>query len=135
MDASDRRRRASDEAATWWVRLQADECAQPEREEFVDWLRESPVHVVEMLRVAKVHNALEQFRGWAQIRTDGPDDGDDGENVVALLPSPRSASSLVSPPSPGQVHRIGVSLSHWQRGGEEARNERFSGRSRRRLWV
>ena len=136
MDASDRRRRASEEAAAWWVRLQAEDRAQPERGEFVDWLRESPVHVAEMLRVAKVHDALEKFRGWAQIPTDEPDNGDDGDNVVALLPSPGSASSLVSSPSPdGETHRAEVALSEWQRGGDGARYERYPGTSRRRLWL
>jgi transmembrane sensor len=74
MAASDRRKRAGEEAAAWWVRLQAEELPRAEREQFVDWLRESAVHVAEMLRVAKVHGALEQFQQWAHISTDGPDE-------------------------------------------------------------
>jgi transmembrane sensor len=81
MAASDRRKRASEEAAAWWVRLQTEELPRAEREQFVDWLRESAVHVAEMLRVAKVHGALEQFQRWAHVSTDGADE----DNIVSLL--------------------------------------------------
>lgn len=116
MDASDRRRRASEEAATWWVRLQTQELARGEREEFVDWLRESAVHVAEMLRVRRVHAALERFQEWAIIATDGSADDDDGENVVYLPPQHRLSTSLVTLPAPG---------------GEE----HSTGALRRRLWL
>jgi len=103
MDPSDRRRRSSVEAATWWVRLHSEELAKADREQFVDWLRESAVHVAEMLRVAKVHNALTEFQGWVHI-ANGPDDRADAdadannENVVSL-PHAGSVSSLRSLPS------------------------------------
>lgn len=135
MDASDRRRRASEEAAAWWVRLQSEELARAEREQFVDWLRESAVHVAEMLRVAKVHDALEQFQGWAKIATDEPDDGGSGsgDNIVSLPQYPRSAASLVSlPATGGEEHKTGASLSDWRRG---ARDEAFRRATRRRLWI
>ena len=80
MAASDRRKQATEEAAAWWVRLQTEELPRAEREQFVDWLRESAVHVAEMLHVAKVHGALEHFQRWAHISTDGPDQS----NVVSL---------------------------------------------------
>jgi transmembrane sensor len=83
MDASDRRKRASEEAAAWWVRLQTEGLPRAEREQFVDWLRESAVHVAEMLRVAKVHGALEQFQRWANISTHGSD----ADNIVSLAES------------------------------------------------
>jgi len=69
MDATERRARAANEAAEWWVILQGD-VARSDREHFVDWLRESPIHVAEMLRVAQTHGALAQFRGWETISTD-----------------------------------------------------------------
>ena len=123
MDASDRRRRASEEAAVWWVRLQSEELARAEREQFVDWLRESAVHVAEMLRVQKVHDALERFQGWAKIATDGLDDEGNGDNIVSLPPHPRPASSPL---------RTEVSLSDSQRG---VRGEASPGTTRRRLWI
>jgi transmembrane sensor len=84
MDASERRKQASEEAATWWARLRSQELAREQREEFVDWLRESPIHVAEMLRIAQVHDALDQFRGWLQINVEGPDDDD--QNIIDLVP-------------------------------------------------
>jgi transmembrane sensor len=121
MDASDRRRRASEEAATWWVRLRTDALARADREEFVDWLRESTVHVAEMLRVAKVHNALEEFQGWVHVAV-GPDDGDNGDNEnVVSLPHPGFAASLSSPFLDGRQIRDGdVAIPQ---------------NSRRRLWI
>lgn len=71
MDASDRRNRATEEAARWWVVLQQG-ATRSEREQFVDWLRESAMHVAEMLRIAQVHGALEQFQRWASLPIDGP---------------------------------------------------------------
>ena len=81
MEPTERRRRVNEEAAEWWLQLQAHEMSRRQREAFVDWLRESPVHVAEMLRVASVHGALEKFESWARIATAKP--GDD-EVVVAL---------------------------------------------------
>lgn len=71
MDASDRRKRAAEEAAEWWVLLQG-EIPRVEREKYVDWLRESAVHVAEMLRVAQVHGALERFQGWSDLTAEAP---------------------------------------------------------------
>lgn len=85
MDATDRRKRASEEATEWLVVLQGN-VTHAQREQFIDWLRESSVHVAEMLRVAQVHGALEQFNRWARIPTDGS--GDDDDIVVALSTIP-----------------------------------------------
>lgn len=80
MDPNERRNRAEEEAAEWWLRLQAADMSRLEREQFVDWLRESRIHVAEMLRVASVHGALEQFQDWVRITTSGSEDG----TVVSL---------------------------------------------------
>jgi transmembrane sensor len=69
MDANERRRRAGQDAAEWWVWLDSEEMSLPKRAEFVDWLRESPLHVEEILRLAQVHGALERFQGWQQVAT------------------------------------------------------------------
>ena len=83
MAPTERRGRASEEAGEWLLRLQAGELPREERAEFVDWLRESPVHVAEMLRVARVHGALEQFERWAGISTQGAE----SDEAVVLLPT------------------------------------------------
>jgi transmembrane sensor len=81
MDASDRRKRVAEEAAEWWVVLQG-EVSRAQREQYVDWLRESSVHIAEMLHVAQVHGALEQFSRWPGIPIDGS--REEGDNIVAL---------------------------------------------------
>jgi transmembrane sensor len=84
MDASERRKRASSEAADWFARLQAGEMDHAERQQYVEWLRESYVHVTEMLRIAQIHGELKQFGHWARLST-GPKTAED--NVVQL-PAP-----------------------------------------------
>ena len=85
MHASDRRKRVAEEAAEWWVVLQG-EVSRAQREQYVDWLRETPMHVAEMLHIAQVHGALERFERWSRIPTEGSSD-DDGS--VVTLPTPQ----------------------------------------------
>jgi transmembrane sensor len=93
MDPTDRLDRASDDAAHWWVRLQADDMSRDERETFVDWLRESQLHVAEMLRLAQVHGALDQFSKWASIPTDGPEEHAEVIPLKAQRPGTLTGSS------------------------------------------
>lgn len=84
MDANERRARATREATQWWNRLsieQAGKVSKADRELFTQWLRESPLHVAELLRVAHVHDSLERFKLWSEIEVDAT-----GEepNVVAF---------------------------------------------------
>src|SRR5579859_6477882 len=67
MDQSERRERAAQEAAEWVLRLQNQGMTRAQRAEYVQWLRESPLHVAEMLRVAHVHGALTHFPHWNEI--------------------------------------------------------------------
>ena len=105
MDATERRNRAAGEAADWFARLQAGDMERAEREQFVEWLRESHIHVAEMLRVAQIHGALERFQRWVHIST-GPKT--DADNVVQL-PSAQDAP-LTKPPPPVLEQRRGVGL-------------------------
>lgn len=89
MAATERRRRAAEEAASWWVTLQADDVPEPQRRDFVDWLRESPVHIAEMLRVAQVHGALERWaHGLSSLREGvaevGHESSADDTNIINL---------------------------------------------------
>jgi transmembrane sensor len=102
MDASDRRKRVAEEAAEWWVTLQG-EVTRAQREQYVDWLRESSVHVAEMLHVAQVHGALEQFQHWSGIPID--ESREEDENIVALpsslhLPEAQRGRSETRPRRP-----------------------------------
>jgi transmembrane sensor len=84
MDTNDRRARATHDATQWWNRLSAlkpTEVSQPDRESFTEWLRESPLHVSEFLRVAHVHDSLEHFNLWSRVEGGAVDEPD---NVVQL---------------------------------------------------
>ncbi len=74
MDAIERRDRATEEASYWWHRLGTQAPAAvsaQDREQFTQWLRESPVHVAEMLHIAHVHDVLGRFQLWKDVAT-GP---------------------------------------------------------------
>jgi transmembrane sensor len=102
MAPTERRRRASEEATEWWLQLQSSEMTRQQREAFIDWLRESSVHVAEMLRVASMHGALERFENWTRIATDHV--GSDEDVIVELPdrgdPSLRSVSPSEAATSP-----------------------------------
>lgn len=49
------------------LRLQDPKVTRSERAECVQWLRESPLHVAEMLRVSHVHGRLADFPYWSEI--------------------------------------------------------------------
>ncbi len=87
MNANSRHARAAAEAAEWWVRIESGDLTRKEREQFVDWLRESAVHVAEMLRMAEVHGALERFQAWARIPIDESPAQGEASNVVAFVPA------------------------------------------------
>ncbi|GFE85088.1 FecR family protein [Steroidobacter agaridevorans] len=88
MAPTDRRSRASEEAGEWLLRLQAGELPREQREALVDWLRESPVHVAELLRMASVHGALEQFEHWTGIATSGAEHDDVVVPLIAARQGP-----------------------------------------------
>lgn len=68
-NAKVRRRAATEQAATWLVALRGGRLSASERGEFVDWLRESPMHISEMLRISQLDRELEVFSGWSEIPT------------------------------------------------------------------
>lgn len=103
MDATDRRDRVSEEAADWWARLQGDDLARADREQFIDWLRESQLHVAEMLHLIRVHGTLEQFQRWERISTEGTGGGAE----IISIPSTLSPSrTRVGKPKLGRLPRI-----------------------------
>jgi transmembrane sensor len=67
--ADDRRARAAMEAANWVDGLKSGTMSAAEREEFVQWLRESPIHVAESLRMTQLVSMLADFEGWSSIPT------------------------------------------------------------------
>jgi transmembrane sensor len=84
MDANERRARATQEAIQWWSRIGVEppaEVSRADRELFTQWLRESPLHVAELLRIAHVHDALGRFKLWSEIECDASGESD---NVIPL---------------------------------------------------
>jgi|KBSMisStaDraftv2_1062788.scaffolds.fasta_scaffold61544_2 transmembrane sensor len=68
MHHRDRRRQlAAESAADWVLRLQDPEVSRSARLEYVQWLRESPLHVAEMLRISHIHGELTEFPHWREI--------------------------------------------------------------------
>jgi transmembrane sensor len=96
MEPIERRRRVNEEATEWWLQLQAQDISRQQREAFVDWLRESPVHVAEILRVASVHGALEKFENWTRVAPT-QDPGEDEQVVVSLHAREKTAPAKSRP--------------------------------------
>jgi len=93
MDANDRRARATDEATQWWARLGTKapaDVSETDRREFTQWLRESPLHVAELLHVAHVDDTLERFKLWDEISVSSEEMA---ANVVPLSQFKRPAAA------------------------------------------
>ncbi|WP_116813634.1 FecR family protein [Steroidobacter cummioxidans] len=96
MDAIERRRRAGKEAAEWWTEMQSADMSLERREAFVEWLRESALHVSEMLHVVEMHDGLAHFKRWSHIGTAGSEQDDDSDTVVefsSIAARPTASSS------------------------------------------
>ena len=51
-------RALSDEAAEWFIRLRDDRLNLRHRERNVRWLKQSPAHIAELLRIQQVYKVL-----------------------------------------------------------------------------
>jgi len=98
MDESDHRIKTKEEAAAWFLRFELDEISQLDREAFVEWLRESPLHVAEMLRVTNVHDRLAAFGRWAELDTRAGDKEGDVPVIGLSHFSSREPDRQVRPP-------------------------------------
>jgi transmembrane sensor len=83
-----RRARAAAEAAEWTVRLDSEDLSMPDRAELENWLRESPMHIAEMLRIGKLTTALSKF-DWERIPP-GTDLPVETVSILAALRAPGS---------------------------------------------
>jgi transmembrane sensor len=92
--------RAAREASRWLALLQAGELSMEERAEFIDWLRESPVHVAEMLHVCRQHRDLSTFTRWAQIAGSASD-----APGGLVVPFPRPEAGSPNTAAPGTRYR------------------------------
>jgi transmembrane sensor len=61
------RQAVAEQAALWMLSLQSGKLSPAQRAEFVGWLRESPLHIAEMLRICKLHRHLADYKGWGDM--------------------------------------------------------------------
>ena len=113
MDANERRERVSAEAARWWAQVGIrgpNEVSEADRREFTTWLRESPLHIAEMLRMMHVDDTLRSFESWQGIPC-GTDADED--NIVVLTPPSAVARSGEAPKSKNisRVRRFALAAS------------------------
>jgi transmembrane sensor len=76
-----------EQAAEWLLRWQAGDVNVAERYEYLQWLKTSPVHIAEMLRICRLHSWLKDAKLSLYITNE-----DTFSNVVALAPPKREAS-------------------------------------------
>jgi transmembrane sensor len=91
--ADARRARVAAEAAEWARRLNSAGLSATERGDLVDWLRESPVHVAEMLRFERLDSALGEFVNWSRVLPADPVQSD----VVVTLATIGSLPKFENP--------------------------------------
>ena len=84
----DARRAVAEQAALWMLSLQSGTLSPAQRAEFAAWLRESPLHIAEMLRICKLHRCLVSSKHWRRM---APVDVTRSSNILHI--QPRLASS------------------------------------------
>lgn len=63
----DTRHHIAERAAGWLHTLQGEGATEAQRAEFVDWIRASPLHISEFLRISQLHRDLSAFSGWSRL--------------------------------------------------------------------
>src|SRR5262249_13090516 len=116
------------EATQWWSRLGTKppaEVSEKDREEFTQWLRESQLHVAELLHVAHVHDALERFTLWEEIPLETEADGN---NVQELHTAGPGAADTGAGARDRGTAQVGAGTGHLGAGpaGWRARSRRWS---------
>lgn len=82
---SPNRRETAERAAFWLLTLQSEELSATQRAQMIDWLRESPQHVSELLRILTLQRGLARFKGWREMQ---PTESADTSSVVTWLEAP-----------------------------------------------
>lgn len=101
MDVNERRDRATEEAARWWTLLgnrPPAAVSETDRREFTVWLRESPLHIAEILRIAHVDDTLRSFESWADI-PGGTEEQPDTKIVRLTPPTPTEDTRAAPAPA------------------------------------
>ena len=103
------RAKAAGEAAQWLVAIQSGELSSQERADFIDWLRESPLHVSELLHACRLHRDLRAFRKWDEMAA--MSDHDTGRVVNLLARQQSGDAQIVEAPARGRSARRAVGIA------------------------
>lgn len=95
----------SNEAAEWFIRLRDDRLNVRHRERNVHWLKQSPAHIAELLRIQQVYKVLRAAK--LENRPPGPP-GQADSNVIELMPR-----ALPAPPTE-RPNQSRVRLDTWK---------------------
>jgi transmembrane sensor len=101
MDANERRERAAADAVRWWGLLgncSPAEVSEADRRDFTEWLRESPLHIAEILRLSVVDDTLRHFEHWHELSYEAHSEPE--SNVVSF-----SASTPPAAPRDAQTRK------------------------------
>lgn len=82
-ERDDARQALSDQAAEWFIRLRDDRLNVRNRERNVRWLKQSPAHIAELLRIQQVYTVLRAAK--LESRPPGSP-GQADSNVIQLMP-------------------------------------------------
>ena len=91
------RRHIAEQAAHWLLELQEGDLSIVQRAEFVDWLRQSPLHISEFLRSCQVQRELSNLSDWQELMTA---EESTATNIVLLRQVQTTSAKL-----PGVHHR------------------------------
>src|ERR1700722_13354621 len=109
-DISDEHRaNAAGQAAQWLVAIQSEELSIKERADFIDRMRESPLHLSELLHACRVHRHLRACRKWDEMAAMSDHDT---ARVVNLLARQQSGDAqIVEAPARGRGARRAVGIA------------------------
>jgi transmembrane sensor len=111
-DTSDEHRaRAAGQAAQWLVAIQSEELSSQERAAFIDWLRESPLHVSEMLHACRLHRDLRAFRKWDEIAVVSDQESTRVVNLLTRQPARDSQIAESALPGRSAGRTVGIALA------------------------
>jgi transmembrane sensor len=95
-----RRSRAARDAAEWISRLEDESLSATDRAEFVAWLRESPLHIAEMLRAKHVNLVLREYPDWDKLDCTDATSSDDTDSILPFAGDSRRTDRFMhTPPS------------------------------------
>jgi transmembrane sensor len=100
-EAAERQRRATEEAASWYLDQQ-DGLDEAQHEQFMAWLRESPLHVSEYLAMAHLHGDLGAASALDPLNEQALCELAADDAAVVSLPVPRTPEA-----APVRPRRIG----------------------------